>query len=65
MAAGWDVLAFFLANPDKSFCVSDIMRCVGVSWVTANDAMFHMVKLGMLRKSGRGYVLVSFFKKEI
>ena len=50
MAKGWDVLQLFLNNPSYYYSVSDVMYKLGVSWVTANDSMLAMIRLGLLSR---------------
>lgn len=55
LSAGWYVLELFLNNPSSFFSVSDVMREVNVSWVTANDNMLSMMRLGLLERCDGKY----------
>lgn len=54
MGRAFDIIDLFLANPNKSFSKYDVMKSLRISWVTANDNLLNLYRVGLVKKDDEG-----------
>src|SRR3989344_9168901 len=61
-----EILKEFIKNPEKNFVISEIMSAYGVAYDTSRNDLFHLEKLGYIKKiKVKNKYVFKWTKKEI